>query len=213
MLTRKNFALAALPCPTCGADKPKLEVIHGFLFYQISPKKFVTYVNPFLDNELGIQCRHCNENDIGGGENDDTEFDYKRREDTRKIGVEWTVADLGSGTYARCRRTLAMRSTEIGGTAGFKYGVDFHIQIHCEKCCCKPSEEQGCENPAAGTFTVAYKGGFRSMYEPWARSAARYHLKDPVRHPYKRSKFLLFFRSIRLFGSNLKRRMKRRRGR
>ncbi len=97
--------------------------------------------------------------------------------------THWEVLDLGQGLTVRYYRTVTNSSQPIGGTAGYKYGVDLHDTIHCAECCCSASADYGCDQPAAGTFTIGIRYGHHEAADLLRRTAAECHLRDPVRHP------------------------------
>lgn len=206
--SKRRAIWTSLPCPECGAEKSKLEIFSCFVQGTLEMALNLLKSRQFVGRQTGFKCRQCKRDEDEEFE-EDNEFDYTPREIVRPAGIEWTVVDLGSGIFARHRRTIAMQSAKVAGTAGYRYGVDFHVQIHCHECCCTPSPDKACTNPAGGLFVSAWKSGYKSMWEPWAKSSAEYHLKDPVRHPYQRPKIKMFLIHIYLFIWNFARRIRR----
>ena len=126
-------------------------------------------------NEPEIACAECN---WRGSKNTLSELWLEFQGANPLVNAPWGIEELGQGMRARYQRTLTDSfNFDWGGTAGYRYGVDFHTQIHCELCCCTPTVEFGCKSPAAGFFTVESKG----MSE-WAISNASFHLADRYRH-------------------------------
>lgn len=198
----------SLPCPECNADKSRLEIFSCFVQGAYETGQNLLQSERFVGHPTGFKCRQCKIDEDDDFE-DENEFDYTPRENVLPRGIEWTVVDLSQGIFARYRRTIAMQRAEVAGTVGYKYGVDFHVQIHCQKCCCAPSPDKACAKPAGGRFTAAYKSGYKTMWEPWAKSSTGYHLKDPVRHPYPRPKIQMFLIRIYLFIWNRARSIRR----
>lgn len=179
---KKKLRWTAIPCPRCHARNSMSEISYAYL-----PDAYDEVVIPInLTEHVGghepeLACREC----MWRGDKDELRTlwqDFQGSDPLAK--APWHVEDLGQGMRARWQRTLAdSLNFDWGGTAGYRYGVDFHIQIHCERCCCTPTEESGCHSPAAGHFTVATKSKIPNLYRKWAEASAAFHLADLVRHP------------------------------
>jgi hypothetical protein len=105
-------------------------------------------------------------------------LDYARPD----ADISWQVEDLGGGVVARYRRTIARKTRVISGTGGYREGVDFHSEIHCEACCCAASEAEGCRHPAGGFFVIGGRAGGASVWQISIATLAALHLQDPIRH-------------------------------
>ena len=96
--------------------------------------------------------------------------------------ISWQVRDLGDGVIARYRRTIARKTRVITGTGGYREGVDFHTEIHCDACCCTPSEVEGCRHPAGGFVVISGRSGCASVWQISIATLAALHLQDLIRH-------------------------------
>jgi hypothetical protein len=52
-------------------------------------------------------------------------------------------------------RTLHGSMSSVTGTGGHIRGVDFHIEIHCDMCCCRPHQDWSC---GRAPITVVARG-------------------------------------------------------
>lgn len=111
------------------------------------------------------------------------EFDYPSPDTT----IPWEVKDITQGIVVRYRRTIAGKTRPISGTGGYRYGVDFHTELHCAACCCEASEDQGCRHPAGGFTVISSKSGHSHIWGVAIASMADIHLHDPLRHDGGRS--------------------------
>lgn len=181
-LLQKRMRWNAIPCPRCHASNSMLVISYAYLpdaYDEVTiPINLTEHVG---GHEPEIACREC----MWRGTKDELRALWQEFQGSDPLArARWQVEELRKGIRARYQRALADSiNFEWGGTAGFRYGVDFHIQIHCERCCCIPTEESGCNSPAAGLFTVATKSKIPNLYRKWAETSADFHLADLVRHP------------------------------
>ena len=111
------------------------------------------------------------------------EFDYPSPDPS----IPWEVKVITEGIVARYRRTIAGQTRSFSGTGGYRYGVDFHTEIHCVACCCEASKHQGCRHPAGGFTIISLKSGHPPVWGVAIASMADIHLLDPLRHDGGRS--------------------------
>lgn len=96
--------------------------------------------------------------------------------------ISWEVKDQGGGIVARYRRTIALKTSAISGTAGYRKGIDLHTEIHCAECCCEATVETACRKPAGGFVIVGMQGGCPGTWEVLVSTMKASHLQDAVRH-------------------------------
>ena len=178
---KKKVPWAAMPCPKCHAEKCMSEISYAYLpnaYDEVEIK--INLTERVGGHQPEIACREC----MWSGSKNELKDLWREFHGTNPLAkAPWEVEDLGKGMRIRYQRTLANSfDFDWGGTAGYRYGVDFHTQIHCQRCCCNPTEEFGCNSPAAGHFTVASRGKISNLYCEWAEASAAFHLADPVRH-------------------------------
>ena len=176
-MSEKKRRWTSIPCPKCSAKNSMREISYAYLpnARERDAKCSIRMSERVGGNEPEIACIECN---WRGSKNKLRELWYEFRGSDPLVNAPWGFEELGLGMRARFQRTLTNSfNFDWGGTAGYRYGVDFHTQIHCEICCCTPTVEFGCKSPAAGFFIVGSK-----VMRDWAVSNATFHLSDKKRH-------------------------------
>ncbi len=179
---KKKVPWAAIPCPKCHAEKCISEISYAYLpgpYEEVEIK--IKLIERVGGHEPEIACRQCR----WSGSKDQLRDLWREFHGADPLAkARWHGEDLGQGMFVMYQRTLSDSfNFDWGGTAGYRYGVDFHIQLHCERCCCTPTKESGCNSPAAGHFTVGSKSDIPNLYRKWAEANAAFHLADQIRHP------------------------------
>jgi hypothetical protein len=179
---RKKMRWSDIPCPKCHAKNSMSEISYAYLPSQYDEIDIeINLIEHVGGHEPEIACRDC----MWRGDKDELKDFWREFQGSDPLAkAPWHVEDLGKGMRARYQRTLSDSfNFDWGGTAGYRYGVDHHTQIHCERCCCTPTEDSGCNSPAAGHFTVGLKSKIPDLHRKWAEASAAFHLSDLVRHP------------------------------
>jgi hypothetical protein len=181
MNTVRNQRWDRLDCPKCGAKRSLskyqyAQLPNSCVIYDNSPRlDFLAYVN---QPELG--CGFCS---WEGSKKELREFWTEFPDGNPQTNAPWYLKKLESKMWVRYKTTLALTDFySWGGTADYSKGIDYHTEVHCESCCCKPSTQFGCKNPAAGRFTVSsYPNNVN--WRNWCQVSATFHLSDGRRHP------------------------------
>ena len=76
----------------------------------------------------------------------------------------WGVYPFDDGLFALFRTTVKGTDSPVGGTAGYRYGIDLHVTVHCRHCCCGADDVVAhllgpgpCATPVVPSFRVDYQ--------------------------------------------------------
>ncbi len=104
---------------------------------------------------------------------------------------------LRPGIWAVVDRRVHGTDSVIGGTAGYKYGVDVVVRIHCDTCCCFGVDPGMCGAPGVASFRMKTGGILDTPWHRWALDLAVRHARSTphrsavrLRYPMKKTLYV-----------------------